>query len=321
MAEKGSVLNADTYIPISNFEHGSTYTQLFMVSGVEFNSRMKTESGIGFARVRLKDVSGEIEGVVWGYESNLSEGDFVVMTIAVKTYRSALEFTTKSEDIDSPVGAPTNLHDYMQGVSDNELRIFMEEVEHELTSLPDETYRNVMCYAMHNLEILSALRNSPYGLEGPMAYKGGLLVHTVHAMRFAQVANQQAAELEMPFSPSLVIAGCVLRNIGWHTTTIFTDNALRARDAFHTIGIRRASARYIDHLMLSCETDTQMQIDESRRQALENMCNAYQEIVTLEGEIVSRADNMADVLEFGAAKLQRKREGNWTDGKFIGHLG
>lgn len=320
MAAKESVLNADTYTPISNFEHGSQYSQLFMISQVESNDRMKTDSGIPFARVRLKDVSGEIEGVIWGYEGTLQEGSFAIITISVKTYRSTLEFTAKAEDVLNPEGTPANLHDYMSGVSDSELRHFMEEVEHELSSLPDESYRNVMCYAMHSLEILSALRNSPYGLDGPMAYQGGLLVHTVHTIKFAQVANRQAAELEMPFSSSLVIAGCVLRNIGWHTTTMFTDNTLRARDAFHTIGIRRSSARYIDHLMLSCETDTQISVDESKRQALENMCNPYQEIVTLEGEIVSRADNMADVLEFGAATLQRKREGNWTDGKFIGHL-
>jgi hypothetical protein len=87
------------------------------------------------------------------------------------------------------------------------------------------------------------------------------------------------------------------------------------------IGVHRASARYINHLMLTTESNLQIEIPESKKQALENMCNTQPDIMTLEGKIVSCADNMADVLDFSVSPLQRKQIGSWNDELFTAHLG
>ena len=91
-------------------------------------------------------------------------------------------------------------------------------------------------------------------------------------------------------------------------------------DAYHMTGIYRASARYIDHLMLTCESDLEITISQPKRHALENICNKRPEILTVEGKIVSCADNMADVLDFSVIPLQRKSNGSWHDELFTGHL-
>jgi hypothetical protein len=280
---------------------------------------MTTKDGSCFARIVIKDVTGELQGVIWNYNANLVSGEFYSIKITTQVYRDNLEFQAQSSDIHR-VPVPLNKFDYVKGISESVLSSYAQEIEDSFIEMDDEVYRNVLGSAIHKLDLIQALKQSPYGIIGSMAYKGGLLVHVAHSLRLAKVAITQAIELELPFNPSLVITGCMLRNIGWHTTTLFKGDHLRPRDAYHMTGIHRASARYIDHLMLTCESDLQINIPESKKQALENMCNKRPDIRTLEGKIVSCADNMADVLDFAVASLQKKQIGNWIDDLFTGHL-
>lgn len=313
-------MNTETYVPISKLEHGNNYEQVFLIKEVKSTERMLS-SGVRFARVTLKDITGTIEGAVWNYRGDLEEGMYVRMKLETQTYRDALEFQAQSDNINVLENPPINQHDYVQGVSEGILTQYAHAIEDIIGYMNDPVYRNIMSNAVHSLELLHILKESPYGINGPMAYKGGLLVHTAHALEFVLAANKQAASLEIPFSSSLTIAGCILKNIGWHTTTRFQDDVLRTRDAFYTIGIERSSARFIDHLLLTCESDLQITIDESKRQALENMCDNRTRVCTLEGRIVGYADDMASTLGFGAAILQQKHKGSWSNELFVGHLG
>jgi hypothetical protein len=312
-------MNLDSYIPISSLEHNKTYSQIFLVSSINHSSKMRTKQGNAFARIVLKDVTGEINGVIWDYNNNITEGQYHHIQIETKLYGGELQFQATSENV-TDAETPLNKFDYVKGVNENTLVAYAGEVEDNICAIEDDIYRDIMGNAVNRLGLLQQLSESPYGITGPMAYKGGLLVHVAHSMRLALVAISQAKELEIPFNPSLVIAGCALRNIGWHTTTCFQGDHLRPRDAYRMTGIQRASARYIDHLMITCEGDLQISIPEGKRQALENMCNKQPEIYTVEGKIVSCADNMADVLDFSVASLQRKNIGNWKDELFVGHL-
>ncbi len=312
-------MSVEVYIPVSSLEHDKNYEQVFLIARIKTNSNMVSPKGEPFARVLCKDVTGEIEGVIWDYNGELTEGCYANIKVSTKLYRGSLEFQAQASDIE-PTSEPLNKFDYIKGVNAHILSSYSGEIEDQIMSIEDSTYLNIMGNALHSLDLLDALRQSPYGITGPMAYRGGLLVHVAHSMRLALVAIQQAKELELPFSPSLVIAGCALRNIGWHTTTRFQGDHLRSRDAFNMTGIHRASARYIDHLMLNCESALEITIPESKRQALENMCFKRENILTLEGKIVSCADNMADVLDFSVATLQKKQRGNWNDELFTGHL-
>ncbi len=152
-----------------------------------------------------------------------------------------------------------------------------------------------------------------------MSYPGGLLIHTAHALRFCKNAIKQARELGVHFSSSVIIAGCILRNIGWHTTTIQKDGIIRPRDAFFMTGLYRASFRYIHQLMIAASGDLEINVPESLIQALENMCNATKDIKTFEGRVVACADNMADTIELGGVTKGNKHD-NWHKGIFLGHL-
>jgi hypothetical protein len=84
-------------------------------------------------------------------------------------------------------------------------------------------------------------------------------------------------------------------------------------------GVNRASARYIDHLMMHVESVLEIQIPEAKKQALENSCNEIAEIKTLEGRIAATVDDMIDLIHFGGEELLSKSRGNWTNDFFTGH--
>jgi hypothetical protein len=89
------------------------------------------------------------------------------------------------------------------------------------------------------------------------------------------------------------------------------------------VGPHRASFRYINHLLLNIENSESLNIPESKKQALENVCFPIDQIRTLEGRSVALCDQMADVLDFGHELLETvSRTKNWSpdpDGYFVGH--
>lgn len=306
----------DTYIAIKDLKVGK-YRQTFLVQKITNNESMVTANGSHFARIVLKDLTGEIEGVVWNYVP-LHEGQYYQMSVDLKVYKGELEFQADASNI-LTVDAPLNIHDYIKGVSDATLTSYAGIVEDAFEMMTDDHYKNVIGNAIHRLDLINALKTSPYGLSGPLAYRGGLLVHVAGSLRLAKVMAEQAKESETPINISLVMASCIVRNIGWHTTTAFINGYLRPKDAFYMTGINRASARYVDHLMIHVESDLEIQVPESKRQALENSCNDMAEIKTIEGRIAATADDMINLLHFGGEALQRKTRGNWTEEFFTGH--
>lgn len=315
--EDESVLNSDTYTQIKSLKVGK-YRQTFLVQRITHNDSMVTASGSRFARVILKDLSGEIEGVVWNY-FHINEGNFYDITLETKFYKGELEFQTDCQNL-LPVETPLNVHDYIKGVSESALMAHAATIEQALELMTDEHYQNIIGNAMHRLDLIQALKTSPYGLTGPLAYKGGLLVHVAGSLKLAKVMAEQAKESETPLNISLVIASCLLRNIGWHSTTCFVNGGyLRPKDAYHMTGISRASAHYVEHLMVHVESDLEIVVPEAKKQALENSCNELSDIKTIEGRIAATADTMIDLLHFGGESLQRKQRGNWTEDFFTGH--
>lgn len=322
MAVASNVSNDETYVPIAKLEIGKTYRQIFLVESLTAGENMVTNNGVAYSSVTLRDISGEIEGKIWGQVEGLEEGCYALITITIGKYQKTLQFQAKPESVEVQQRPPLNQYDYIKGISPNLLQHYAAELQEEISSLDDEVYRNVLSVAVHHLDLVAMLKQSPYGLSGPMAYMGGLLVHVTHTLRIAKVTCAQAKDREITLNQSLVIAGCILRNIGWHTTTQFKGgDEIRSRDAFYMTGIDRASARFINHLMLTCANDLHITIPEAKIQALENMCNHFDNIHTLEGQIVFSANTMANILNAGHETLQRKQQGNWRDQKlFIGHL-
>jgi hypothetical protein len=313
------------YIPIRHLSVGSKYRQVFLISDYRQTPAMNTAKGVPFARIAVQDTTGYLEGVIWNPTKDIQPGDFVDMEVVLHVYGDHAEIKTNDEHVFEVLSEePDNLYDYIRGKSNIELGSYADELQEYATMVQDKHYNEVLGSAINDMELVHTLKKSTYGLSGPLAYPGGLLVHVVHTMRFARVATKQSRENEMPFNAGLVIAGCMFRSIGWSTTTMFRGNILRPRDAYHMIGPRRASARYVDHLMLSLESALGEPIPEGKRQALENICKPVEDIRTIEGKIVAESEQMADLLDFASDMLNTQSQyPNWTpnlDGFFVGHL-
>jgi hypothetical protein len=311
-------MNTETYIPIKDLKVGR-YEQIFLIDKITFNEGMVTSAGNHFARIVVRDITGEIEGVAWNCDNFVFiAGQYYRMPVEVREYKGKLTLSVNAPDV-AEVDTPLNVHDYIKGMSDAALAACGATVEEAFEMMGDEHYRNVIGNAIHRLDLIHALKTSPYGLSGPLAYRGGLLVHVAGSLRLAKVMAEQAKESETPLNISLVLASCILRNIGWNTTTCFTNGYLRAQDAYYMTGINRASARYVDHLMIHVESDLDIRVPEAKKQALENSCNEMAEIKTIEGRIAASADDMMNLLHFGGDALRRKTQGNWTNELFTGH--
>jgi hypothetical protein len=316
-------MNVNQYIPIAHLQDGHTYEQVFMV--VEAYAVKRNKS---FTKVVVQDVTGKMEGAIWDFDVTqnpglVEPGEFIKMEVTIKNFRGNLQFNSNKDKIQPFGNAPDNITDYIQGPNENVLTVFGEDLQGIVDEIDDSHYRDIIGNAMNSLELISMLKTSPYGIEGPLAYRGGLLMHVTHSLKIALSAAEQCKLIEAPVNKSLIIVGCILRNIGWSTTTIFKGDYLQPRDAYYMTGIYRASSRFIDHLFLNTESAMQVSIPEESKQALENMCNPESNIKTFEGKIVAYADHMADLLHFGSFCLQRKsNQFNWHpdhNGFFTGH--
>jgi len=193
-------------------------------------------------------------------------------------------------------------------------------IEDEIT---DDTYRNIANNAEQRLAITHLLSQSPYGVEGPLAHSGGLLVHTAHLIRLARCLANSCSEINGTIDYSFLVVGAWLRNVGWHTTTAIMDGQVKRRDAFLTTGIRRAGFRFTHDLLLHAESDLEINIPETKKQALTNIFAEPGEITTLEGRLIEDADIMIQRMVW-AEHHKDARTGNWSpdhNGLFVGHYG
>ena len=83
-------LNVDSYIPIAELGCNKEYQQIFLVDYV-FTPK-KTSQGKPYVRATLKDVTGEIDGVIWGFEGQFEAGSYIAAKIKTKLYEQNMEF-------------------------------------------------------------------------------------------------------------------------------------------------------------------------------------------------------------------------------------
>lgn len=309
----------ESYTPIAHMRAGDTYNAVFLVRNVSVKIAKKTNDP--YLIVTLTDITGSIKGAIWNCPDIqiVQAGSYIVLEILVEVYKGALQFNAKGRSLQLFNGIPPNIQDYMRGPSGSILDFYCTELKEHTDSIDDADYRDIM---LKSVDLVDILKNSPFGQEGPLIHPGGLLIHTVHTIRLVKSSADQCKDIDgLKINTSLLTLGSILRNIGWHTTTVLDGNFFKPRDALYMTGIYRASARYVDHLILSTENDLNKILPEGKKQALHNLCNPIDDIKTLEGKMIAWAGELAGVMHLAGSAISRKPEGNWCDGFFIGHHG
>ena len=309
-------LNAKDYTHVSQLEEGKVYEQIFHVAGVDHNLGMVAGNGTAFAQILLSDVSGEVNLVIWGFTKGLVEiGDFARIRAEVKVFKGERQLTCQSFNVTKIDRTPENFYDYFAGVTDSQLDSYALELQETLEYLTDDDYRTFSCVAIHNYNIIKLLRQSPFGLRGPLAYRGGLLVHVVHSIRLARAACNQARILEPNINESLVLMACAFRQLGYCTTTEFVDGTLTEKDSYRLNGIEKSTFAILTQIFSS----NRECISPEKYNALVNCCN-YTDILVLEGKIADNCALLAKTIDFGVFKLSNIKNQHWVNNYYVGHL-
>lgn len=315
----------DTYIPISQLQAGQKYLQVCLVESVVFRRSRRTQKP--YAQLTIKDVTGTVSGWVIDFsnKSALQPGRFVRLGLEVADSKEGgLQFYVNDQRVEPVKGEPENINDYILGPNPNVIKVYSDDVMEYVDKIADSDLRDFVQNAMQRIEIMNALQTSPYGLEGNLAYRGGLLVHTFELLRAAENMNGLTPDVTRYIDDSMLIVGALFRNIGYMSTTRNVGGIMAPKDSWHLIGPRRASFMIINHMWINAESNFQRSFPEGKKLALQNICAAenLNEVYTVEGKIVLSANYMVDAMHQAETSLLSAVVGtdDWAERLFIGHL-
>ncbi len=310
------------YVPIKDLIEGERYDQVFMISSQPQELRAKSS----FVKVQFSDMSGRIEGVIWDATLKRAKhivkpGSFILVKCKITNYGGRKTFECNKDDVTIYSGEPDNMSDYVPGINAATLECYKDELRNFIDEIDDPEYRDLIKSADSRLHIIdNILAESTYGLSGPLAYRGGLLVQVVHAIRVSRGIVDGCQEAEAPLNLSLITLGCIFRNMGWSSSTVFSGNLVQPKDAYYLTGLYRASFRILNDMALHVESDLSIKFNPNKIYALENMCNKLEEIKTLEGKIVGQACNAVDMMFHGEFLLRKRDDSSWVQTLFTQHI-
>lgn len=307
------------YIRIKDLKVGKTYHQVFLVESAQRKGKSKVVEAM------LRDISGSIFAKIWEWPTYIDPSPvlnyvYIEAVANVRKYYGKTEVNINFNDIKFTNCVPINIHDYESTTNTTDLEDAASEILNFIASIKDEHYRNIIGNAIESRGLMNALMTSPYGVSGPLSFPGGLLIHTAKTLRFIKTASDYIDKSESKINKSLLIIGTILRNIGWSTISSNTSNGIKFNDSFNLVGVERASFRYINHLLITVESDLEIQIPEVKKQALENVALSGSDIKTVEGQMIEAANRLTDIMLIGSSELQKKQNGNWINELFVGHI-
>lgn len=320
----------DEYIPIGHLQANTSYEQTFMVQQVEFRKGKKPPHR-PYATISFKDVTGWIRGVIFNATpdaaSFLKSGSFVRMraNISKKSDNDGdhMEITSDIKNLSPFNGDPDNITDYIQGPNACILEAYEEELTKWIDQIDDPDYRDLVNNAYRKIEILNDIKRSPYKTTGTLAYRGGLLIHIVKLVRKCMAFLENDPDLSQHLNKSLIIAGCIFRNLGYTSTVACRGEGCYENDSFHLLGVQTASTLIAVHAAICAESDFQRPFPQGKKLALENICVADHpsKAHTPESKIVVCMNYLLDIMLGAQEELEHAKlgEDNTTKHYYIGH--
>jgi hypothetical protein len=304
----------DTYTPIKYLQDKDVVKQVFMISHISYHHDEKFNED--YARLTLKDVTGEIHGRIYGCKkSKLNVYDFVNVEIKVMQDGHRVSFlATPSSFYGRLKNKPVNIHDYIPSMSSSKIEDYISKLHEYIELISNPEHRNIIGNALsERTNLITMLKNSPYETHGPLACPGGLLIHIVDTLSYVNMAYRQSNEkLDLSF----MILGTILKEIGWYEIASFNDTAVLLNDSYKMMGLDGASLRIMNTIIYNTEEDIRLNISDELKLALRNL---FYYIQTAEGKVISLASSLAKEVSVLSDKLNKKQNENWINGIFTGH--
>lgn len=287
----------NTYIPIHALEPSPSIEQVFMI---EEASQRYAGNRKPYVALKLRDVTGSIRCCIWNTSTSsaLAAGKFIIINGKIETYSDDLQVNVKSWQPFK--GEPENLSDYVHCPNPNVLKAYLEELETFIDSIEDADYRNIVRNACERLKLTDRMSESPYGFEGRLAYRGGLLMHSVYMLRTITGLFDAFRDSRNELSRDLLVAGAIFRNMGWWAAALPQGNIFTPGPIADLLGIRFASAMVANHTCLNVESDMRAKIDLEKKLKLQQVAFADEKLpnLTPEARLILRAEAIVDSVEF-----------------------
>lgn len=287
----------NTYTPIHALEPSPDIEQVFMI---EDAAQRYAGNKKPFVAIKLRDVTGSIKCCIWNTRISpaLAAGKFIVINGKVETYSDQLQITVKSWQPFS--GSPENLSDYVHCPNPNVLKAYLAELDTFIDSIEDSDYRNIVRNACDRLKLTERMSESPYGFEGRLAYRGGLLMHSVYLLRTITGLFETFRDARNDLDLDLLIVGSIFRNMGWWAAASPEGNIFVPGKIAELLGIRFASAMVANHTCLNVESDMRMKIDLEKKLKLQQIALAEEHTpnLTPEATLILRAEAVVDGVDF-----------------------
>ena len=310
------------YTPITHLQIGKI-EQLFLISDVSAYSNTGKNP---YVIITLQDITGRIKCSIWNcdyskVDSWLTKGKYVFISGEVKLYKNELVISSRLESISSFVGEPPNTDNYINGISENESKVYLEEIDSCLAKIDDSHFRDIIQYAISSKDLKNTLIKSPFGLSGNFAYRGGLLSFIYFMLKFvdSQIKNINNLIYEDGINYSLLIVSILFKYIGWYEVVDMEAKKIIPNNKYKLLGVEYVSLSTIQQIInesvIAFENNN---IPINKQMALLNTCMSNPS--TIEGRLIKNIEDCVLLLANSKEEVKNAEPGSeWAGEIFRGH--
>jgi len=205
------------YRQIKSLEIGEEIEQVFLIASVDGRT---TKTGKPYARVVLKDKSGQITANLWDFDpsaySEFVAGAYVRLTIQIEDYKGARQ--AKSRAMPMVVTPPKDLGSYESdlGLTPQQAKEYYRKLMEYKDKVKDVFIKTYLDVIFDNPATQEQFKIAPASVSNRGAYRGGLVEHTYKVMLHAAgiVVAQEQAKDPAPIDFDIVIAGVLTHDLG-----------------------------------------------------------------------------------------------------------
>jgi hypothetical protein len=261
----------NTYLPINTLIPCPEIEQVFLIE--EANQRYGNNRS-PFVSLTLKDMTGRLKCMIFNTKISppLEAGKFILIKGRVESFASHLQIVAESWQPFN--GSPDNLSDYVICPNLNVLKVYGERLQSYVDSMTDADYRNIVGNGCERMSLVDKMSYAPYGLSGPLSYRGGLLFHTTQLLRVSLSILDAFEDCQHGLNRDLLIAGCIFRNIGWWPCTTAKGDIFTPSPIYNALGVRFASAMVANHVCISTESDLHIKLELDKKLGIQHIAFA-----------------------------------------------
>ncbi len=196
-------------IAVNDIEDGQQISEeIFLLKEL---SRAETRAGKPYLTLKLMDKTGEITGRIWDdadrWEKKCTPGGLVSIYAKAQSYKGNLQLIISA--VDSIAMEETDLSDFIPSTS-CDIDEMAEELSRLAKSVSNPFIKKLLLKFVNDASFFEAFKKAPAAKSMHHAYLGGLLEHTLHVCRLANMVSGLYPSIDR----SLLLAGAMLHDIG-----------------------------------------------------------------------------------------------------------